>query len=99
MCALNNCLFSCVKKWVPAIKEQWVVITTQVKPHVQSLTAKTVEVYEASRTTITPHIIRVQEIADPYFQVCAVILPLIVYLPSYLSSNMLNLTTGSKKVW
>ncbi|KAJ6373403.1 hypothetical protein OIU76_027695 [Salix suchowensis] len=55
-------------KWVPAIKEQWVVITTQVKPHVQSLTAKTVEVYEASKTTITPHVIRVQEIADPYFQ-------------------------------
>ncbi|XP_073262371.1 uncharacterized protein [Populus alba] len=55
-------------KWVPAIKEQWVVITTQVKPHVQSLTAKTVEIYEASKTTVTPHIIRVQEIADPYFQ-------------------------------
>ncbi|XP_024446272.1 uncharacterized protein LOC18107555 isoform X3 [Populus trichocarpa] len=55
-------------KWVPAIKEQWVVITTQVKPHVQSLTAKTVQIYEASKTTVTPHIIRVQEIADPYFQ-------------------------------
>ncbi|XP_061951736.1 uncharacterized protein LOC133674566 isoform X3 [Populus nigra] len=55
-------------KWVPAINEQWVVITTQVKPHVQSLTAKTVQIYEASKTTVTPHIIRVQEIADPYLQ-------------------------------
>ncbi|KAG5244545.1 DNA repair ATPase-related family protein [Salix suchowensis] len=55
-------------KWVPAIKEQWVVITTQVEPHVQSLTAKTAEIYEVSKTTITPHIIRVQEIVDPYFQ-------------------------------
>ncbi|CAK7354310.1 unnamed protein product [Dovyalis caffra] len=55
-------------KWVPAIKEQWVVITTQVEPHVQSLTAKTVEIYEASKTKITPHIIRIQEIVDPYFQ-------------------------------
>ncbi|KAG6770897.1 hypothetical protein POTOM_026598 [Populus tomentosa] len=55
-------------KWVPAIKEQWVVIATQVEPLVQSLTAKTVEIYEASKITITAHIIRVQEIVDPYFQ-------------------------------
>ncbi|XP_034886782.1 uncharacterized protein [Populus alba] len=55
-------------KWVPAIKEQWVVIATQVEPHVQSLTAKSVEIYEASKTTITAHVIRVQEIVDPYFQ-------------------------------
>ncbi|KAK6137174.1 hypothetical protein DH2020_029082 [Rehmannia glutinosa] len=55
-------------KWVPAIKEQWVVITTNVEPHVQTLTTKTVEIYEVSKNAVTPHIIKVQELADPYFQ-------------------------------
>ncbi|PIN15325.1 hypothetical protein CDL12_12025 [Handroanthus impetiginosus] len=55
-------------KWVPAIKERWVVITTNVEPHVKLLTAKTVEIYEVSKNAVTPHIIKVQELADPYFQ-------------------------------
>ncbi|XP_021670156.2 uncharacterized protein LOC110657311 isoform X1 [Hevea brasiliensis] len=55
-------------KWVPAVKEQWLLMATQVEPHVQSLTAKTFEAYEVSKTTITPHIIKVQEFVDPYFQ-------------------------------
>ncbi|XWS72866.1 hypothetical protein CRYUN_Cryun02cG0076200 [Craigia yunnanensis] len=55
-------------KWVPAMKDQWLVVTTYAEPHVQSLTAKTVEVYEVSKTAITPHIIKVQEIVNPYFQ-------------------------------
>ncbi|XWS70609.1 hypothetical protein CRYUN_Cryun03dG0060900 [Craigia yunnanensis] len=49
-------------KWVPAMKAQWIVVTTYAEPHVRSLTAKTVEVYEVSKTAITPHIIKVQEI-------------------------------------
>ncbi|XP_059662976.1 uncharacterized protein LOC132308778 [Cornus florida] len=53
---------------IPAVKEQWLVMTTYVEPHVKSLTTKTVEVYEASRSTITPHIIKTQEVFDPYFQ-------------------------------
>ncbi|GKV37797.1 hypothetical protein SLEP1_g45781 [Rubroshorea leprosula] len=55
-------------KWAPAMKEQWLVVRTRVKPHVQSLTAKTVEVYELSKATVTPHLVRIQEIVDPYFQ-------------------------------
>nr|KJB55221.1 hypothetical protein B456_009G069200 [Gossypium raimondii] len=55
-------------KWVPAAKDQWVAVTTYAEPHVQSLTAKTVEIYEVSKATITPHIIKVQETVDPYFQ-------------------------------
>ncbi|KAJ7966009.1 Myosin heavy chain-related [Quillaja saponaria] len=55
-------------KWIPAIKEQWVVVKTNFEPHVQSLTTKTIEVYEASKSAITPHLIRVQESVDPYFQ-------------------------------
>jgi hypothetical protein len=96
MCALINCLLFCMKKWVPAIKEQWVVITTQVKPHVQSLTAKTVQIYEASKTTVTPHIIRVQEIADPYFQVCVLLYCPLLYIYHIIFHLIcLNLITGS----
>ncbi|XP_039052173.1 uncharacterized protein LOC120193809 isoform X3 [Hibiscus syriacus] len=56
------------KKWVPAIKDQWVVVTAHAEPHVRSLKTKTVEVYEASKTAVTPHVVKVQEIVDPYFQ-------------------------------
>ncbi|KAK9279699.1 hypothetical protein L1049_013379 [Liquidambar formosana] len=55
-------------KWIPAMKKHWLVITTYIEPHVQSLTSKTVEVYEVSKSAITPHIIIVQKFADPYFQ-------------------------------
>uniref|UniRef100_A0A2P2L2T0 Uncharacterized protein n=1 Tax=Rhizophora mucronata TaxID=61149 RepID=A0A2P2L2T0_RHIMU len=56
--------------WIPAIKEQWRVIVTNVEPHVHTLTSKTVEAYEASKTAVTPHVIKAQEFVDPYFQVC-----------------------------
>ncbi|KAL3613835.1 hypothetical protein CASFOL_041909 [Castilleja foliolosa] len=55
-------------KWVPAIQEQWVVITTNIDPHVKTLTTKTVEIYEVSKDAVTPHIIKVQELADPCYQ-------------------------------
>ncbi|KAF8389454.1 hypothetical protein HHK36_026149 [Tetracentron sinense] len=54
-------------KWIPVLKEKWLTFTTYVEPRVQSLATKTVEVYEASRTAIAPHIVKVQELADPYF--------------------------------
>ncbi|CAN1236184.1 hypothetical protein LINGRAPRIM_LOCUS1651 [Linum grandiflorum] len=55
-------------KWIPTAKEKLVVVTTQVEPHVRSLTAKTVDFYDTSKTAIEVHVIRVQEIVDPYFQ-------------------------------
>ncbi|XP_058113547.1 uncharacterized protein LOC131256625 isoform X2 [Magnolia sinica] len=56
------------KRWVPVLKEQWLAFTTFVGPHVESVTIKTVEVYEASKSTLTPHIVKVQELANPYLQ-------------------------------
>jgi hypothetical protein len=58
-----------LKKWVPTIKEQWIVVKTNGEPHVQSLTKKCIEVYEASKIAVTPHVVRVREFVDPYFQV------------------------------
>ncbi|KAL3650985.1 hypothetical protein CASFOL_007388 [Castilleja foliolosa] len=55
-------------KWVPAVTEQWVMITTNIEPHVKTLTTKTVEIYEVSKDAVTPHFIKAQELADPYYQ-------------------------------
>lgn len=55
-------------KWVPAIKEQWLVVTEYVKPRMKTLTAKTAEIYNASKTAVKPHIIKGLEVAGPYYQ-------------------------------
>lgn len=55
-------------KLVPAVKDQYLVVVANVKPHVDTLTAKTIEAYEVSKTTITPHVIKAQEFIDPYYQ-------------------------------
>lgn len=74
-----------MKKWVPAIKEQWVVIATNIEPRVQTLTTKTVEIYEVSKNVVTPHIVKVQELANPYYQVNGILIDLF-FLP--LSSSL-----------
>ncbi|KAM7493575.1 hypothetical protein LguiB_028184 [Lonicera macranthoides] len=55
-------------EWIPVVKEKWLLVITSVEPHVQTLTTKTIEVYEASKTAATPHIIKVQEFVHPHFQ-------------------------------
>lgn len=57
-------------------------MTTQVEPYMQSLIAKTFEAYEASKTTLAPHVIKVKEFVDPYFQVLIISLNIVLYLPS-----------------
>ncbi|KAF8035099.1 hypothetical protein BT93_C1204 [Corymbia citriodora subsp. variegata] len=56
------------KEWIPAIKEHCLTVKTSLEPHVHSLTTKTVEVYESSKTALTPHLTKAQEVADPYYQ-------------------------------
>ncbi|KAK1289724.1 hypothetical protein QJS10_CPB18g00072 [Acorus calamus] len=55
-------------KWIPAAKEQWVVLTTHVEPYIQTASAKTVEIYETSKSTLKPHIIKAQELVEPYLK-------------------------------
>ncbi|GAB2286379.1 hypothetical protein Dimus_020795 [Dionaea muscipula] len=55
-------------KWVPATKEQWVIVKEYVVPHIQSLNTRTSEMYESSKHAIKPHIVKIQEVADPYYQ-------------------------------
>ncbi|KAK7820978.1 hypothetical protein CFP56_038211 [Quercus suber] len=52
-------------KWIPTLKEQWVVVKTNAEPHLQSLSKKTIE---ASKSAVTPHVVRAHEFIDPYFQ-------------------------------
>ena len=39
-----------------------------VKVHILSLTAKTFEDCHASKSSVVPHVIKVQKMADPYIQ-------------------------------
>ncbi|KAJ0968691.1 hypothetical protein J5N97_021568 [Dioscorea zingiberensis] len=55
-------------KWIPAAKERWVTFTTHVEPYVQKVSTKTIQIYEVSKSTVTPQIVKVKELADPYVQ-------------------------------
>ncbi|KAF3631469.1 hypothetical protein FXO37_27948 [Capsicum annuum] len=55
-------------KWMPAVKEQWVVMTTNLKPHVELVKTKGFEIYETCKGAVTPHIVKVQELAEPHVQ-------------------------------
>ncbi|XP_073014445.1 uncharacterized protein [Typha latifolia] len=55
-------------RWIPVVKEKWVVLTTTAEPYMQTVSSKSVEFYEASKSAISPHVVKAQEFADPYFQ-------------------------------
>ncbi|XP_058202885.1 uncharacterized protein LOC131317337 isoform X2 [Rhododendron vialii] len=54
--------------WIPIMKDQWVGFVTQIRPHVESLTAKTIELYHTSKDSIQPHVVKIQEMVDPHYQ-------------------------------
>ncbi|KAB1204279.1 hypothetical protein CJ030_MR8G020396 [Morella rubra] len=55
-------------KWLPSVIGQWLTFIGSLEPHVQSVTAKTFEVCQATKSSIVLHVIKVQKMADPYIQ-------------------------------
>ncbi|KAL0910632.1 hypothetical protein M5K25_021634 [Dendrobium thyrsiflorum] len=55
-------------KWIPIVKTKWIAFSTNIRPHIERVSTKTVEVIEVCRSTATPHIVKLQEISDPYIQ-------------------------------
>jgi myosin heavy subunit len=55
-------------KWIPVIKEKWVTMKTNAEPYVQKVSAKSIELYQASKDVVLPHVVKAHKIADPYFQ-------------------------------
>ncbi|KAH0912739.1 hypothetical protein HID58_036060 [Brassica napus] len=56
---------SYMQKYIPAVKE---TVKTHVEPHVQTLSTKAKEAYHASKSAVTPHIVKFQAHVDPYYQ-------------------------------
>ncbi|XP_042375020.1 uncharacterized protein LOC121969149 isoform X2 [Zingiber officinale] len=54
--------------WVPVIREQWLFFVSSAEPYVQTMSSKTVDIYNKSKCTISSHVVKVQEFSDPYFQ-------------------------------
>lgn len=54
-------------KLVP-VKEKLAVLKKNAEPYVEKVSTKSFEVYEASRDTVTPHVVKFKAFADPYFQ-------------------------------
>ncbi|VVB08884.1 unnamed protein product [Arabis nemorensis] len=52
-------------KYIPAMKD---TVKTHVEPHIQTLSNKAKDTYHASKSAVTPHIIKFQEHVDPYYQ-------------------------------
>lgn len=61
--------FPFLKKWMPVAKEKWVTLKKNAKPYVQMVSEKSLEVYKTSSDFIRPHLVKVHQVADPYFQV------------------------------
>uniref|UniRef100_A0A7N0URM9 Uncharacterized protein n=2 Tax=Kalanchoe fedtschenkoi TaxID=63787 RepID=A0A7N0URM9_KALFE len=55
-------------KWIPALKEYWLLIVAHVEPHVKAVQAKSIKAFEASKKAVTPHIIKLNENVYPYYQ-------------------------------
>ncbi|XP_042379997.1 uncharacterized protein LOC121972382 [Zingiber officinale] len=49
-------------------KAKWMFLVSSTEPYVQTVSSKAVEVYHTSKSAMSSHIAKVQEISDPYFQ-------------------------------
>ncbi|KAJ4959538.1 hypothetical protein NE237_026649 [Protea cynaroides] len=57
-----------VTRWIPTLKERWLIITAYLEPYSQLVTKRSIELYETSKSAIAPYVVKVQEFTDPFFQ-------------------------------
>ncbi|XP_040374780.1 uncharacterized protein LOC112196016 isoform X2 [Rosa chinensis] len=57
------------KKWIPGLKKQSLEIVAYLDPNIQLLTAKTVDIYHSSKSSVAPFVFKAQEMANPHIQV------------------------------
>lgn len=55
-----------VQKWIPSLREQMLTHKTSADPYIQSVTARTLEAFETSKSVVIPYIIQVREKTAPY---------------------------------
>ncbi|XP_009605320.1 WEB family protein At5g16730, chloroplastic-like [Nicotiana tomentosiformis] len=55
-------------KWIPAMKERSVEFARDAGPHVQKLKTKTIDLYHTSKTFMELHIVKAQEVIQPYLE-------------------------------
>lgn len=58
-----------LKELIPPLKKQSLEIVAYLEPNIQVLTAKTVDIYHSSKSSVVPFVFKVQEMADPHIQV------------------------------
>ncbi|XWS28134.1 hypothetical protein CRYUN_Cryun25bG0039500 [Craigia yunnanensis] len=54
--------------WMPMMKEEWSNFMNYLELHLQSLLSKTIEVYDASKNSLMPHLIKACTLTYPYIQ-------------------------------
>ncbi|KAG6498825.1 hypothetical protein ZIOFF_038574 [Zingiber officinale] len=50
------------------LSQKWMFLVSSTEPYVQTVSSKAVEVYHTSKSVMSSHIAKVQEISYPYFQ-------------------------------
>ena len=53
------------------MKEEWSNFIRYLEPCLQSLLSKTIEVYDASKNSLMPHLVKACTLTDPYIEVVA----------------------------
>ncbi|XP_048447988.1 uncharacterized protein LOC125480833 isoform X2 [Pyrus x bretschneideri] len=54
--------------WMPRLKKQSLEFKAYLEPNIRLVTAKTVDVYRSSKSSIGPLVFKAQNMADPYIQ-------------------------------
>ncbi|XP_073155797.1 uncharacterized protein [Henckelia pumila] len=55
-------------KWFPTIKRRCETFVNEFQPLFQSLSSQAVDYYHVAHSAIEPHVLKVLEVTDPYFQ-------------------------------